>query len=76
MKKTVEYVEGAGYVHTKVYGDDYWNKWIVARSERHAARLVEKLGWRERSSGPGGYYQHTNYNPYSKRLMICAGYDI
>ena len=76
MKKMVELVEGIGYVHTRIYSDESCSSWIVARSKKHADRLMGKLNWCERSSGPGGFFRHTNYNPFTKRLMTYAGYDV
>lgn len=76
----IDLVPNVGYVHTFCWGDaeiDGWISWVKCRSERHANRLIQQLGWYDRDANAAGqFFRHTYYDNLSKRLYARAGYDV
>lgn len=79
-KIKIDPVPNVGYVHTFYSGDaefDGWMSWVKCRSERHANRLIQQLGWYDRVAyAAGQFFRHTYYDNLSKRLYTHAGYDV
>jgi hypothetical protein len=78
-KPDIVYIKNVGYVKTFYYGDEEsgWRSWVVARSEKHAKRLIAALGWHGRIAyAAGQFYRNTYYDSTAKRLVSHAGWDV
>lgn len=76
--KSVEFVHGVGYLHISCDPEGFGATWchVVARSERHADRLIALLNWYPYANGPGYGFRDTWYCARTKRLYSRSGRDI
>ena len=66
------------HLHMDIDNDGFDASWIhvVARSKRHAERLIALLGWYPCDYGPGQFFRQTWFDDSRKRLYTRFGYDI